>query len=262
MKPGEDVAEVFLLDQGLPLQPGDNNYYAIPHRLGIMIPVEGAESYSRRFPAYATGSGYSMAMAGAVSNGSAILLHWEDPYTEIVVDYTASSAEDAKSEGSDSRLTMGLSLARSANVVRIRPLGEGDYVDIAKAYRSVARQRGFLKTLAEKVAENPDVEKFFGSADFKPFAYMPVAPNTRWNTTDKTVVQFKFSFDECVRLAEHLKNDLGIERSLLVLNGWINGGYDNLHPDILPAAKIMGGNKGLEDCAQRVETAWVGFRTA
>ena len=255
VKPSEEVVEVFLVDQGLPLQAGEMNYYAIPHRLGIMIPVAGEEDYSRRFPAYTTGSGYSMAMAGAVSNGSAILLHWEDPYTEIVVDYTA---EDVGAGKVGSRLTMGLSLRQSANKVSILPLGEGGYVEIAKAYRSVARRRGLLKTLAEKAKDNPNVERFFGSADFKPFAYMPVAPNTRWNKTDKTVVRFNFSFDECVRLAEHFKNDLGIERSLLVLNGWINGGYDNLHPDILPAAEIMGGNEGLADCSRRVkQLGWV-----
>lgn len=258
VKPGEEVAEVFLLDEGLPLQPGEDNYYAIPHRLGIMVPVQGKESYTRRFPAYTTGNGYSMAMAGVVKNGSAILMHWEDPYTEIIVDYSVSASEGAEAGSNGPRLTMGLALRRSAQVVNIRPLGKGGYVEIAKAYRPVARQRGFLKTLSEKVSENPDVEKFFGSADFKPFAYMPMAPNTRWNQTNKEVVQFRFSFDECARLAEHLKNDLGIERSLLVLNGWINGGYDNLHPDILPAAAIMGGDKGLADCSSRVKKlGWV-----
>ena len=253
VKPSGDVEEVFLLDKGLTLESGDQNYYAIPHRLGILVPVEGEESYTRRFPAYTTGSGYSMAMAGAVKEGSGLLLHWEDAYTEIVVDYAPKEGEDGSST-----LTMGLGLRNSARLIRMQPLGTASYVEIAKAYRPVARQRGFLKTLEEKVAANPDVEKFFGSADFKPFAYMPLVPNTRWNKTDKEVVEFRFSFDECVQLARHFKNDLGIERSLLVLNGWINGGYDNLHPDILPAAKMMGGNKGLARCSKRVkELGWV-----
>jgi hypothetical protein len=253
--PSQDVEEVLLLDRGLQLESGEKNYFTIPHRLGIMIPVKGEKSYTRRFPAYTTGSGYSMAMAGAVKDGSGILLHWEDPYTEIIVDYTAGESEENRS---GSRLTMGLAVRNSANLVRVQPIGEASYGDIAKAYRTVARRRGFLKTLKEKVSENPDVEKFFGSADFKPFAYMPTAPNTRWNETDETVVLFRFSFDECARLAQHFKEDLGIERSLLVLNGWINGGYDNLHPDILPAAEIMGGNKGLADCSRRVkELGWV-----
>ena len=40
---------------------------------------------------------------------------------------------------------------------------------------------------------------------------------------------------------------------MLVLNGWINGGYDNRHPDILPAAPEIGGNEGLAACSRRVK---------
>ena len=62
-----------------------------------------------------------------------------------------------------------------------------------------------------------------------------------------------FTFEECADLAEHFHNDLGIDRAMLVLNGWINGGYDNKHPDILPAAEAIGGNAGLAACATRTK---------
>ncbi len=246
-EPAGDVKEVRLLDRALPLTEGEDNYYAVPHRLGILMRAEGKKPYSRRFRGY-NHSGYTMAMFGAVHNGSALLVDWEDPYTDIVVDYTTTTAE-----GDDPMLTASLCLRKSARSVRLRPLGKAGYVEIAKAYREVAKQRGFLKTLAEKVAENPKVEKFFGSADFKPFAYMRRVPNTRWNKSSKTVYTLNFTFEECARLAEHFHNDLGIKRSLLVLNGWINAGYDNKHPDVLPAAPPMGGNKGLAACARRVK---------
>ena len=48
--------------------------------------------------------------------------------------------------------------------------------------------------------------------------------------------------------------------ALLVLAGWINGGYDNRHPDILPAAPEAGGNQGLIECSRRVQglgSGWV-----
>jgi hypothetical protein len=70
-----DVAEVRLLDASLPLEPGPENYYAIPNRLGILLLPEGEKPYTRRFPAYSS-SGYSMAMFGAVRNGSALLATW------------------------------------------------------------------------------------------------------------------------------------------------------------------------------------------
>ena len=40
---------------------------------------------------------------------------------------------------------------------------------------------------------------------------------------------------------------------MLVLNGWINGGYENRHPDILPAAPQIGCNDGLAACSRRVK---------
>ena len=244
--PGPEVEEVFLLDGTLPLGAGKDDYYAIPHRMGILLRAEGDESYRRRFPAYRTGDGYSMAMAGVVRNGSALLLHWDDAHTDIVVDYES---------GVEPELRLGLALRKTARGVHLAPIGKGGYVELAKAYREVAARRGFRKTLAEKARENPNVGRFFGAADFKPFLYMRRAPNTRWNQSAKTEYALNFTFDEAARLAEHFRNDLGIDRALFVLNGWITAGYDNQHPDILPAAEAIGGNAGLAECARRVKQA-------
>lgn len=43
---------------------------------------------------------------------------------------------------------------------------KGDYVAIAKRYRAYARQIGTLKTLKEKLAENPNVSKLVGAANW------------------------------------------------------------------------------------------------
>ena len=243
------VAEIRLLDASLPLEPGPDNYYAIPHRMGILLYPEGDRPYSRRFPGYST-SGYSMAMFGAVQNGSALLATWEDPYTDILADYTVSPGR---------RLALSLSLRRTARSVRLQPLGHAGYVEIAKAYRPVARRRGYLKTLAEKLRENPKVARFFGAADFKPFAFTRYAANTRWNQTDQERLSIRFTFQECADLAEHFAKDLGIDRALLVLNGWVNGGYDNRHPDVLPPAPEIGGAAGLAECSRRLHAMGPGW---
>jgi len=39
---------------------------------------------------------------------------------------------------------------------------------------------------------------------------------------------------------------------LFIMGGWIHRGYDNQHPDILPAAPECGGDAGLTACARRV----------
>lgn len=234
---------VHLISKALAARPGADNYYAVPHRIGIMLRPEGAEPYTRHFGGYVTG-GYSMAMCGVVQQGSALLLSWPDPYTVITVDYAVTPQPE---------LTLSLALRKSSQRIRLQPLGQGGYLEIAKAYRSIARERGYLVTLAEKLKANPKIERMFGAADFKPFAYMPLAPDTPWNKTSEWKTVLNFTFEECADLAEHFHNDLGIDRAMLVLNGWINGGYDNKHPDILPAAEAIGGNAGLVACAERTK---------
>jgi hypothetical protein len=244
-----DAAGIRLLDDSLGLDAGTQNYYAIPNRMGILLYADGEKPYTRRFPAYSS-SGYSMAMFGAVKHGSALLATWDDPYTDIVVNYAVQAQP---------RLSLDLVLRNSARAVRLEPLGRGDYVDVAKAYRAVARQRGYLKTPAEKVRENPNVARFFGAADFKPFAFTREVPHTRWNPSGEERLNIRFTFSECADLAEHFARDLGIDRALLVLNGWVNGGYDNRHPDVLPAAPEIGGNAGLIECSRRVHALGPGW---
>jgi len=237
--PESEVKELHLLSKALPVGSGDNNYYAVPYRMGIQLRPEGDKPFSRRIR-----DSCSMAMFGAVKEGSALLVTWKDPYTEVQVDYSVQPAP---------QLRMGLAMRERASSVRLQPLGRGGYVEIAKAYRTVARERGVLKTLAEKMRVNPRLTEFFGAADFKPFAYMRLAPNTPWHKGDQWGMQLNFTFEECAELAEHLQRDLGIDRAMLVLNGWINRGYDNRHPDILPAAPEIGGNEGLAACSRRVK---------
>ncbi len=235
--PEKETRELRLLNRALPVRSGENNYYAAAYRMGIQLRPEGAQPFSRHFRC-------TMAMFGAVKEGSALLLTWTDAYPEVQVDYTAQPV---------AQLRMGLATSERAQSVCLQPVGRGGYVELAKAYRSVARERGLLKTLAEKRQANPRVEAFFGAADFKPFAFMRLAPNTPWHKQDQWEVRVNFTFEECAELAEHFQRDLGIDRAMLVLNGWINGGYDCRHPDILPAAPEIGGNEGLAACSRRVK---------
>ncbi len=240
---GPGIREVRLFQDSLAVGAGAGNYFAIPHRLGILLSAEGNKRPARRL-GYSYHDGCSMAMMGAVQQGSALLMSWDSPEAFLLVDHAVQPQP---------RLSAGIALQEPGRAVRLQPLGRGGYVEIARAYRLIARQRGLLRTLAEKMKANPAVEKLLGAADFKPFVFDRMKPRTPWNRTDKEIVHVDFTFDEAAQLAEHWKEDLGIDRSLLVLAGWINKGYDNQHPDILPAAAELGGNAGLAECSRRVK---------
>jgi hypothetical protein len=263
------VREVQLIHNALALGAGLDNYYVVPFRMGVLVPVEGENPFSRRLIPYTIfsgwpgheGPGYSMAMFGAVKNGSALLATWEDLYTDILYDYTTEPAQQLKASLAfyQSSPVLGLPpLGRGgysewSRVLRLQPLGHGSYVEIAKAYRTIARGRGFLKPFSEKVRQNPSVEQLFGAADFKPFVFSTRVPNTPWNPGNKEGVSIGYQFSDCAAFAEHMKNDLGIDRAMLVLAGWNHRGYDRQWPDILPAAPEIGGNEGLIDCSRRVQ---------
>jgi hypothetical protein len=239
-----EMDEVELFRDSLTLGPGDGNYYALPARLGIQLRPEGDKPASRRMPALNTGRGYSMLMMGAVRDGSALLVSWDSIDTDVLVEYSGAP---------DRTLRTGLAMRSTARSARLQPLGRGGYVEIAKAYREVVRKRGGLETVAQKLKRNPATAKLIGAADFKPFTFYRWAPNTRYNQTDKERIDLNFTFDEVAQLAEHFKQDLGIDRAMVVAAGWITGGYDGSHPDVSPAAKEAGGNEKLAEASRRIK---------
>ena len=231
--------EIDLLSEALPLE-GAADYYAIPSRMGILVDPLHAKPGQSRYDAYQVSHGYSMAMLGAVDQGSALLVYWNSPDVSIL---TNASADPAP------RLTSSFALQAGADTLYVEPLGHGNYVSIAKAYRAVAEQEGLVKTIAQKEAIHPKIAALVGDPDFKLMVYeQRMARDGSGHVT--TVLDSTFA-DEAA-LANHLKTDVGIDHALMVLEGWNRAGYDNQLPDILPAAAPAGGNAGLSACSQQV----------
>ena len=116
----------------------------------------------------------------------------------------------------------------------------------------MAKAKGWLVTWAEKRKAFPTVDRMFGAMDFKPFVFSRVVPGSRYSHDGKEHTHVGFTFDEAAACAEHWRRDLQIDRAMVVLAGWINGGYDVRHPDVLPAAPECGGDAGLAVAAMRI----------
>jgi hypothetical protein len=96
----------------------------------------------------------------------------------------------------------------------------------------------------------PDRAKLFGAVDYKLWSALDRRMNE--DSTKEEHVQVNWTFDEAAQVAEHLKRDLKLDKVLFLMGGWIHRGYDNQHPDILPAAPECGGDAALADCSRRV----------
>jgi len=250
---GAEVVNITLLSDALWTADRQGGYVIVPSHLGLMLPADSGEAYLERYEMYRWG-GCQMEMLGVVSSGSAALVSWRD-------DYALASVKSVVGEKSVAPahqvLAPSLRIQTPGSAVRITLLGEGGYVEIARAYRDIARENGWLVSWEEKTRRWPNLEldKLLGAPDIKPFVLSRTLKSSRYYGGPPNAdedVSLGYTFDEAAQIAEHLRRDLGIEKALFVLAGWIHRGYDNQHPDLLPAAPECGGNAALADASARI----------
>jgi len=241
------VDSIALLGDMMGATDAGKGYVVVPAREGLLVPADSGRTFTHRFETYAY-EGCDMEMLGVVENGAAALLTWRDPYVSAEL---RSVASPPASPARGQRLTPSLVFDGSAGSFRIHVLGKGDYASVATAYRQVAQDEGWRVIWAEKLAAETNRAKLFGAANIKLWSALDRRMNEE--STREESVRVNWPFDEAAQVAEHLKRDLKLDKVLFGLGGWIHRGYDNQHPDILPAASECGGDDALSDCARRVE---------
>ncbi|HOX37650.1 MAG TPA: DUF5696 domain-containing protein [Candidatus Brocadiia bacterium] len=247
LSPGYDLSSMRLLPGGFWMTDSDSGELTLPNMLGLQIKVSECLPWELIFGTYQGRAGLSMAMAGCHKLGSALLLTWNDPYAAL--ETRSEWVSDPAIPGAQ-MVSAGFMFTNKARDMSVTayPLGMGGAPRVAHAYRAVARRKGYLTTWKEKAQKNPNALLMPGCADFKPFVFMRTIREGGRNSVSQW-----FTFKEAAACAEHLRKDVGIDRAMYVLAGWIHRGYDNQHPDIMPAAPECGGNEALADCARRVK---------
>ncbi|MFA4870580.1 MAG: DUF5696 domain-containing protein [Pedobacter sp.] len=126
---------------------------------------------------------------------------------------------------------------------------EGNYVDMAKRYRSYVMNTGLFVSLKDKIARKPIVKELIGTPIIRSSILTNYKPESaRWKRDPDT--RYKLvSFDE--RAEEFRKyKAMGLKSLCVVLTGWPNLGYDRQHPDAIPPAPTAGGWEGMKRLAE------------
>ena len=252
---------VRLLDRAFWTTGSAGGTAVVPHRLGLLIEAGSGAPEVRQFCHYTVHKeGYSMAFCGMTQGASALLVTWDDLHARLEIAHLPAAHRSAERHAAgEPHIPAGALIAPSLvfrgerGSFSVHVLGQGDYVAIAKAYREIAKARGLVVPWSEKRKRSPGVEVLKGAADFKPFVLRRTLPGAYRNPTDREIVDVAYTAEEAAALAEHWHRDLGIDRALVVLAGWIRRGYDNQHPDILPAAPEIGGDEGVARAAERIK---------
>ena len=131
-------------------------------------------------------------------------------------------------------------------------LDDCDYNDLCGIYRTYAKQTGKLVTLKEKAARLPSVEKLYGCA----FVHCGIKTNVHplsdfYDKEQPEKNNHVTPFAKRARLIEDIRKR-GVEKLYLHLDGWAEPGYDNKHPDYLPACEEAGGWEGMKQLVDTV----------
>ena len=231
-----------VLGDFLKIKDDKNGFVIVPCREGLLIPVDIEKPFKKMFGS-SDYSGSHMNMFGFLKEGSGLIVTWDDMYVfpEVQRNILPGANE----------LITTFELRRSARSLRITPTGKGNWNKIASEYRKISEKKGYVVTLKEKIKRRPELEKLIGATNLKLWHLYIQRMNK--DSTEMKYRKVRWTFDEAAQIAEHMRNDLDIDRCLFVIGGWTNGGYDNGHPDILPANEPCGGNKGLIDALDRIE---------
>lgn len=236
------IDQIKLMDDALWVTNQDNGAILIPVRLGLLIPADSGKAFEWSAPTFSY-EGCHMEMLGIIKRGSAVLVTWHDPYVTVSIRSTIS-------EGGMQYLYPSLIMQRSATSFQLRFLGHGDHNTVAKAYREDAIQKGYLVTWKEKLRNLPSARRLFGASNFKLWNMLERVVDTQGK---EHLVRVNWTFDEALKIAEHLKEELKLDKILFIMGGWNRRGYDNQHPDILPAAPECGGDRALAESIKGIQ---------
>lgn len=134
-------------------------------------------------------------------------------------------------------------------IMRYSLMSGCDYNDMCKMYRKYVNEQGKLRTLKEKAAKVPSVDRLIGSC----FVHTGIKTHVRedsdfydQNQPDKNNHLTTFAAREAQMRELH---KAGVKKLYLHLDGWAQPGYDNQHPDYSPACEEAGGWEGMRSLA-------------
>lgn len=225
----------------------DHDTTLITHEQGVMIPNTWPTAVSTKDIAFdgrfETAGGYMPWFAQLRADGHGYIAICETPWN-------AGYGIDHPSNGPYTHINTwfepSLGTMNYRRVVRYQFLDHADHTAVCKAYRSYVNERGRLRTLAEKAARNPSVRDLIGRSWVHIGIKTKVQPDSYYYDKDHPEKN-----DSLVTFAQREKqmrtlHGMGAGRLYMHLDGWAQPGYDNAHPDYLPACQEAGGWEGMK----------------
>ncbi|MCR5004926.1 MAG: DUF6259 domain-containing protein [Clostridiales bacterium] len=217
-------------------------YTLIPNGQGLLVPNDWPEPLtSLPFDGMFLTHGCYMPWFGQVKEEAGYIAIAETPWNgRLKVDHAAPGATSAAVIWDASLGSMDY-----RRILTFHFRKECDYNELCRIYRTYVMEHGLAATLREKAARLPSVERLIGAAFVHTGIKTHVDPDSSFfdpQQSDKN--NHLTTFAERQKELE-IYEKLGVERLYVHLDGWAEPGYDNQHPDYLPACEEAGGWEGM-----------------
>ncbi|WP_313580939.1 DUF5696 domain-containing protein [Lacrimispora sp.] len=225
----------------------DRWYTLLNIQQGLLIPNTWETALEKLpFDGMMCTAGSYMPWFGQVKEGGGYLAICEQPW-----DAAYYAEHPAKGPYTHTGIKWLPSLGRmnGRRTMRYSFLPDCDYNDICKHYRTYVKEQGTFCSLKEKAAKAP-VHKLVGASFIHKGIKTQVMPDSRFfdpENPDKN--NHVYSFEKRTGEIHHFHKDLGLKKLYLHLDGWAEPGYDNQHPDYLPACKEAGDWEKMKELA-------------
>lgn len=139
-------------------------------------------------------------------------------------------------------------------IVEFHYLDDGDYSAMAKCYRNYQLTVGGCKPLAERIKENPALEKSADSISVRiRMGWKPApSPVLFQNPQNEPEMHVACSFKRAEEIAQRCKA-ADIENAEFCLVGWNQKGHDGRYPQIFPVEEKLGGEQGLISLINKIK---------
>ncbi len=224
-------------------EPG--SYAVLTPMQGMLLPTDWPEAAGKLpFGGQMASCSAYMPWFGMVTGEGAYLCVIKEPWdTAYAIDHPAGGPTRILTT-----LLPSLGALSTQRSVEFTFLAAGsDYVALCKAYRAQAFEAGHLTTLRQKAARLPSVDALIGCSVLHAGIKSHTSPDSAYY--DREHPEKNDSLTTFATRAAQLRSlkDRGVEKLYLHLDGWGDPGYDNKHPDYLPACEAAGGWDGLRD---------------
>lgn len=230
-----------------------DSYLVLPYQQGLILPNDwNKEIDNLHFDGQFCSAAAYMPWLGYVSQGNSWQYIVETPWDSK---YKFIHKAGGPTKEISIRWLPSLATVSYSRKIRLKLSDSSNYNKLCKDYRQYMKDNGTFYSLKDKLKKNPKINQLNGASIVHTSIKTNIVQESRFYNHEQLHANSRVvTFAQRQKEIERYKQ-LGAGKLYVHLDGWGQPGYDNGHPDYLPACQEAGGWKGLKALTDYLQTS-------